>query len=53
MATAMGVERDLHSKYINLVYGRYADKTFEEAKAEHVEVFKPFLSKLNGLLEGR
>jgi hypothetical protein len=33
-ATAMGVLRDLHSKYVPLVYGRYGDKTFEEAKAQ-------------------
>lgn len=49
----MGVVRDLHPKYINLVYGRYGDKSFEEAKAEHIEQFKPFLTKLNGLLEGK
>lgn len=29
IATVMGVQRDLHGKYINLVYGRYGDKTFE------------------------
>lgn len=28
LATVMGVVRDLHPKYINLVYGRYGDKTF-------------------------
>lgn len=53
LATTMGVVRDLHPKYISLVYGRYGDKSFEEAKAEHIEQFKPFLTKLNGLLEGK
>lgn len=53
LATAMGVVRDLHSKYIALAYGRYGEKTWEEAKAEHLEMFKPYLTKLNALLEGR
>jgi hypothetical protein len=30
----MGVTRDFHGKYISLVYGRYGDKTFEEAKTQ-------------------
>lgn len=53
MATTMGVVRDLHPKYISLVYGRYGDKPFEEAKAASIEEFKPLLAKLNGLLEGK
>ena len=53
VATVMGVTRDLHGRYINLVYGRYGDKTFEEAKAAFIEQAKPYLTKLNGLLEGK
>lgn len=53
LATVMGVVRDLHPKYINLVYGRYGEKTFEEAKVEFIDQAKPLLSKLNGLLEGK
>ncbi len=37
IATTMGVVRDLHPKYIGLVYGRYGDKTFEEAKADPIK----------------
>lgn len=37
IATTMGVVRDLHPKYIGLVYGRYGDKTFEEAKADAIK----------------
>jgi glutathione S-transferase len=34
LATAMGVTRDLHSRYVSLVYGRYTHNTFELAKAD-------------------
>ena len=54
MATVMGVTRDLHKNYITLVYGGYGnDKTFEEAKPEHIEKFKPFLQKLNDFIGDR
>jgi hypothetical protein len=46
----MGVNRDLHGKYVSLVYGRYGNMTFEEAKIDYIEQFRPFLAKLNGLL---
>ena len=54
VATAMGVIRDLHGKYIGLVYGRdNANLSFEEAKAATLPVFQPYLTKLNQMLEGR
>mgnify|MGYP001220213858 CR=1 FL=1 len=54
LATAMGVTRDLHGKYVALVYGRVGgDQPFEEVKVKQIEEFKPFLAKLNGLLEGK
>jgi len=37
LATVMGVARDLHKSYISLVYGSYQEKTFEEAKARHLQ----------------
>lgn len=53
LATTMGVVRDLHAKYITLVYARYGDKTFEQAKAEYLEQSKAYLNKLNLLIEGK
>lgn len=53
LATTMGVVRDLHAKYVNLVYARYGDKTFEQAKVEYLEQSKVYLNKLNLLLEGK
>ena len=52
-ATAYGVMRDIHSNYVSLVYGRYGDKPFEEAKPEFIEKFRPGLQKLNLLLNER
>ena len=44
IATMMGIIRDLHGRYIGLVYGRdFKDKPFEEAKAAALETFKPYL----------
>lgn len=54
IATTMGVIRDLHSKYIGLVYGGYhGDLPFEEARAAYQKLAEPYLVKLDKLLEGR
>ena len=42
--------RDIHNNYIKLIYG---EKSFEEAKPEFIEKFKPGLTKLNLMLEGK
>jgi len=51
VATAHGVFKDLHPKYINLVYGKYdANNTWENALTQSHATFTPFLAKLSGLL---
>ena len=53
LATVAGVVKDLHPKYVELVYGRYGEKDFEDAKKEYLEKFQPYMVKLNSLIEGK
>ena len=50
-ATVHGVFKDLHSAYIKLVYGTYADgNAFQAATKDVLPSFETHLKKLNGLL---
>lgn len=53
----MGVFRDLYKTYLNFIYGPNHEAftgnlkgTFEEARAEYAEKFKPFLNKLSSFI---
>lgn len=51
LATAHGVYKDFHPRYIQLVYGSYKENaTFEQGLAASFANFEPYLKKLNGLL---
>jgi glutathione S-transferase len=51
LATAHGVYKDFHPKYIQLVYGTYNENaTFEHALTASFNTFEPYLKKLDGIL---
>jgi len=51
LATAHGVYKDFHPRYIQMAYGSYNENaTFEQALNNSFNNFDPYLKKLNGLL---
>ena len=51
LATAHGIYKDFHPKYITLVYAAYNENsTFEQALNASIVNFDPYLNKLNGVL---
>lgn len=51
IATIYGVFKDFHSAYINLIYGSFSDEAaFQVGLKESIGKFKPYLTKLSGLL---
>lgn len=51
LATAHGVYKDFHPRYIQLVYGSYKEEnTFEKALEASFANFEPYIKKLDGIL---